>query len=43
MSSVYSKNEKELSGVKVVPASKIWQKNGKKYQIRKDIDVVGKV
>lgn len=44
MSSVYSKNKKELAGVRVVPASSVWVKgrNGK-YKLRNDIDIVGKV
>ena len=45
MSSTYSKNKKELSGVKVVSASKVWRKNYKngKFSLRKDIDILGKV
>ena len=43
MSSTYSKNKKELSGVTVVPASDVWEKVGNKYRLRKDVTVVGKV
>lgn len=43
MSSTYSKNKKELSGVKVVSASDVWQKRNGKFRLRKDIDIVGKV
>jgi len=45
MSSTYSKNKKELSGVKVVSASKVLRKNYKngKFSLRKDIDILGKV
>ena len=40
MSSTYSKNKKELSGVKVVSASDVWQKRNGKFRLRKDIDIV---
>lgn len=43
MSSTYSKNKKELSGVKVVPASYVWEKSKNKFSLRKDVDIVGKV
>lgn len=43
MSSTYSKNKKELSGVKVVPASYVWKKSKSKFTLRKDVDIVGKV
>lgn len=43
MSSTYSKNKKELSGVKVVSASDVWEKVGNKFRYRKDVAVVGKV
>lgn len=45
MSSTYSKNKKELSGVKVVSAAEVWRKNYKngKFSLRKDIDILGKV
>lgn len=43
MSSTYSKNKKELSGVKVVPAFYVWEKSNKKFFLRRDVDIVGKV
>lgn len=44
MSNVYSKNKKELAGVRVVPAKTVWSKNRNgTYSLRKDIDIVGKV
>lgn len=43
MSSTFSKNNKEYSGVKVVPASFVWAKDNGKFKLRTDIDIVGKV
>jgi len=45
MSSTYTKNRKELAGVKVVPARSVWvpaAKNGE-YKLNPDLDIVGKV
>ncbi len=43
MSSIYSKNRKELAGVKVVSAKDVWENRGGKYRLRTDVDIVGKV
>jgi hypothetical protein len=47
MSNVFTKNKKELAGVKVVSASEAWLKNennsGSEYYLNPDFDFVGKV
>lgn len=43
MSSIYSKNKKELAGVKVVSAADVWEKRNGKFRLRTDVDIVGKV
>ena len=43
MSSVFSKNRKELSGVKVVSAKDVWEKKNGKFKLKSDLRIVGKV
>lgn len=44
MSSLFSKNKKELAGVAVVSASDVWATNSNgNYVFHNDVDVVGKV
>jgi len=46
MSNAYSKNKKELAGVKVVSSSEVWlynKKTGEKDKLNPDLDFVGKV
>lgn len=43
MSSTFSKNKKELAGVKVVSSKDVWEKKNNKYRIKQDVNVVGKV
>lgn len=43
MSSIFSKNNKELAGVKIVSANDVWSVKNKKVRLRNDISIVGKV
>ena len=43
MSSTYTKNRKELSGVKVVSSKEVQQKQRGRFRLRSDVDIVGKV
>ncbi len=43
MSSTFSKNKKELAGVKVVSSKDVWEKKNNKFRIKQNVNVVGKV
>lgn len=43
MSSRFSNVKKELSGVKVVSASDVWENRNGKYRLRTDVKILGKV
>jgi hypothetical protein len=43
MSSIFSKNEKEFAGIRVVDSQDVWVINGKRKFFNPNVDVVGKV